>query len=337
MRGWLATAAQLYGSPKAARAAAGKLVALARKVGLNDAWRVVMRKLRAPTMPVEMLVGSPMESRLAFEDRWIPVAVTWSCRRTVSMVVLTKGNQALLDACLNSVASSVAAGAMLDVVVVNNGSDVVVPRNFPFAFSVMHESPHFNWSAFNNRAVKRTRGEFVIFLNDDVEALHGGWLDAMLDEGIRPSIGAVGAKLLYPSGLIQHIEVQIGLGDEAGHVAKFEPRTYSGPNGKYREPFTAMAVTGACLLTNRRAYDAVGGFDEDFPFNFNDVDYCLRLRKAGFKVRVTPLAELVHLETATRQLTVSSSERARFHMRWDAEIKRVRAASSLTQREQGQG
>jgi glycosyltransferase involved in cell wall biosynthesis len=288
-----------------------------------------MRKLQAPTLPVALLIDNPSRhGRLHFEDRWVDLDVRWSLKHSVSVIVLTRGNQVLIDACLRSMVRSVTSNALLEFIVVNNGAPVSVPEPFPFPVRQLREERTFNWSAFNNSAAARASGEFLLFLNDDVEALHGGWLDAMLDEALRPGVGAVGAKLLYPNGMIQHIEVALGLGGEAGHASKFEPRSYPGPQGKYRGPFSAEAVTGACLLTSRAAFDAVHGFDEVFALNYNDVDYCLRLREAGFDVRVTPLAELLHHETVTRQLGASTTEKVRFMVRWGGRVERAQQAHS---------
>ena len=159
----------------------------------------------------------------------------------------------------------------------------------------------FNFSRIINRGATAASGEFLLLLNNDVEALQPGWLEEMLSRMAEPDVGAVGAALLWPSGVVQHGGVVLGPKFAALHA--FNDRIESDPGyaDLLRVAHECSAVTAACLLTERRLFLAAGGFDEyRFPVNFNDVDYCLRLRAGGLRVVLTPHARLLHRESATR-------------------------------------
>jgi GT2 family glycosyltransferase len=151
----------------------------------------------------------------------------------------------------------------------------------------------FNFARLNNRAVLEARGRYVLFLNDDTEPLDPLWLSALEEHAQRPEVGAVGARLLYPDGRIQHAGIVTGIHGIAGHPGRF---TRAQPNLVRN----VSAVTAACLMMRREVYAAVGGFDEALPVNSNDVDLCLRLRERGYLVVYTPHAVVRHYESQTR-------------------------------------
>lgn len=312
-RGRVVEVVRLYGSPRRLWAMVHKAVRVLAEHGARELMHRVHRKLKRPGLPLDLL-GRAAERRLVFENRWVQSGAGLCSSHSVTVIILTKGNQALLDTCLGSLARSVDSSALVDILVVTNGGPVRPPEPYPFPVRILTESRPFNWSAYNNRAVAVAQGEFLLFLNDDVEALHGGWLDAMIASALSPGVGVVGAKLLFPEGVIQHWGVELGLGGEAGHRHKFEERD----SGKDRSTLIEAvdAVTGACLLTSRALSQELGGFDVCFPLNYNDVDYCLRSAQAGWRVVVCSEAELLHLETATRSFGVSAEERRRFQRRW---------------------
>ncbi|MBV8739531.1 MAG: glycosyltransferase, partial [Alphaproteobacteria bacterium] len=178
----------------------------------------------------------------------------------------------------------------------------------------------FNYSAINNFAVQQATGEIVVLLNNDTIVIGADWLREMVSHVMRPMVGAVGAKLLYPDDTIQHGGVVLGIGSfdggpgVAGHFGHGQPRDepgYFGQNALTRE---LSACTGACLALRRDVYQGIGGLDgEHLPVAFNDVDLCIRLRQRGYKIIWTPFAELYHLESASRGLDLSEEKAARFN------------------------
>ncbi len=159
----------------------------------------------------------------------------------------------------------------------------------------------FNYSAINNAAARECNSPVLLFLNDDTSVIEPGWLEAMVELAVRPEVGAVGAKLLYPDGRIQHAGVVMGIFDNCGHAFK-------GLDGSTSHYFdfpdvirNVSAVTGACLMTRSDVFWQVGGFDEEqFAVAFNDIDLCLKISSAGFKVLYTPHALLYHYEAFSK-------------------------------------
>ncbi len=160
----------------------------------------------------------------------------------------------------------------------------------------------FDFSAKCNLGAAHATGDVLLFLNDDTEVITPGWLEAMLELGARPEVGAVGGKLLYPDGRIQHAGVVAGIFGNAGHA-------FRGLDGSARHYFdlpdvirNVSAVTGACLLVRSEVFQSVGGFDDaGLPIDFNDIDLCLRLRQRGYRVLYTPHAVLRHHEGLSKQ------------------------------------
>jgi GT2 family glycosyltransferase len=181
----------------------------------------------------------------------------------------------------------------------------------------------FNFAAKVNFAAHYARGEHLLLLNDDIEVIGEEWLSAMLEFSQQRDVGAVGAKLYFPDGRLQHIGVVIGIGGGACHIFSGEPKTHPGYFGAAKTIRDFSAVTGACMMTSRAAFDRIGGFDPTFLTDFNDVDYCLRLRALGYRIVYTPFAELHHYEGATfgsRERIVNPAEVQAFGDRWGAVI-----------------
>jgi O-antigen biosynthesis protein len=165
----------------------------------------------------------------------------------------------------------------------------------------------FNYSAINNFGVQEATGEVVVLLNNDIDVIDGGWLREMVSFAVRLDVGAVGAKLLYPDGRIQHAGVVLGVGTHAdgpgvaGHFGHFEAGDALGYFGQFVLARELSAVTGACLAMRKEVYVSIGGLDaEHLPVSFNDVDLCLRIRSHGLRIVWTPFALLHHLESASR-------------------------------------
>ncbi len=157
----------------------------------------------------------------------------------------------------------------------------------------------FNFSRKINLGASHANGEHLVLLNDDVEVTDPEWLSSMLEQSQDPGVGAVGAKLLYPDGRLQHIGMVLGVGGIAAHAFHQHPGASPGYASSALSIRNYSAVTAACLMTRREVFHEVGGFDEALPVDFNDIDFCLRIRKAGLRVVFTPYAQLFHHESAS--------------------------------------
>ena len=171
----------------------------------------------------------------------------------------------------------------------------------------------FNFSAINNFAVRHTSAEILGLINNDIEPINDGWLEEMVRQACRKEIGCVGAKLYYPNDTVQHAGVILGIGCVAGHSHKYANRNEHGYFSRLRLVQNLSAVTGACMVVRRNVFDEVGGLDENLAVAFNDVDFCLRVRGAGYRNLWTPYAEAYHHESKTRgeDNTPEKRERAR--------------------------
>lgn len=187
-------------------------------------------------------------------------------------------------------------------------------------FARVPYSGPFDFARMCNLGAREARGEILVFLNDDVAPLHAEWLTAMVAQAQRPDAGAVGARLLYPNGAIQHAGMAIGIMNGAGH-----PQRHTFGSGYWNWWPLARdisAVTGACLAVRRSVFEELGGFDPLFPVNYNDADLCLRARRAGYRVIYEPAAVLAHAECGTRRPGIRYAERNLWMARWDAWVER---------------
>jgi GT2 family glycosyltransferase len=175
--------------------------------------------------------------------------------------------------------------------------------------TVLRDRREFNYSALNNAAVERARGQMVLLLNNDVEAVEPGWLKEMVAQLARPGVAAVGAKLLFPNRRIQHAGIILGMGGVAAHGHRDREAHDAGYFGRTALVQDLSAVTGACMLVWRHLYLQLGGLDEQLAVAFNDVDFCLRLRSAGWRIVYTPFACLIHHESVTRGAENADSPR----------------------------
>ena len=176
----------------------------------------------------------------------------------------------------------------------------------------------FNYSAINNFAAKEAKGEYLLFLNNDVEILTPDWIEEMLQNCQQENVAAVGAKLYYPDDTIQHAGVVLGLGGIAGHIMCRASREDPGYFGRMISVQEISAVTAACMMVKKADFDEAGGFDETFRVAFNDIDLCMKFRAAGKKIVFTPYAELYHYESKSRGLEDTPEKQFRF----DKEVKR---------------
>jgi GT2 family glycosyltransferase len=235
----------------------------------------------------------------------------------VSIVIPTRDRLALLRGCVESILERTTY-APFEVIVVDNNSRE--PETLAWFGQIAADGrvrilPYpeaFNFSAINNFAVRQARGDVIALVNNDIEVIAPDWLEEMAGHALRPEIGCVGAKLLYPDGSVQHAGVVLGLGGLAGHAHKGLPRSEPGYAGRAVAACNVSAVTAACLVVRRSIYEEAGGLDEELAVAFNDVDFCLKVLRAGYLNLWTPFAELIHHESASRGPETSRPQAERF-------------------------
>jgi GT2 family glycosyltransferase len=223
----------------------------------------------------------------------------------VSIIIPTRDNASYLRRCLQSIRAG-APALSYDVALVDSGSQEQATRSLYSELAqnervqIVDFTGPFNYSAAINLGARRASGEILVFLNNDTEALDSEWLAELARWASRPEIGVVGARLAYPDGTIQHAGIVLGMEGHASHVFGGARPGDFGPFGSpdwYRD---YSAVTGACMAMRRAVFEEVGGFDERFELVFSDVDFCLRVIQAGYRVVYTPFAHLMHYEGRTR-------------------------------------
>jgi GT2 family glycosyltransferase len=229
-------------------------------------------------------------------------------RPLVSLIIPTRDRVDLLKGCVESILSRTIY-ENYEIIVIDNNSREPETQAYLAQLRqranarVLSYAGSFNYSAINNFAVGHASGEIVGLINNDIEAISPEWLGEMVSWAVQPDIGCVGAKLYYADQRIQHAGVILGLGGVAGHSHKYASREDPGYFYRLKVVQNLSAVTGACLLVRKEIYDAVGGLNErDLKIAFNDVDFCLRVREAGYSNVWTPYAELYHLESMSRGL-----------------------------------
>src|SRR5699024_6939228 len=220
----------------------------------------------------------------------------------VSILIPNKDHVEDLETCLHSLYAKTFY-ENFEVIVIENNSTDPATRAYYGKMQDRYErcrvvgySGSFNFSRINNFGRKFAQGKFLLLLNNDIEVINGNWLTELVAQASQPGVAACGAMLYYPDDTIQHAGIITGLGGYAGHSHKYHKRGGSGYMFRLATVQDFSAVTAACLLVRTAAFDAVQGMDEGFTVAFNDVDFCLRLRKAGWRVVWTPYAELYHHE-----------------------------------------
>ncbi len=233
----------------------------------------------------------------------------------VTVIVLTKDRASLLNACVRGVLEQTDYGAV-ELLIVDNGSTDPEARSLLASLErrqgvrVLRRPEPFNFAALNNAAAAEAQGDILLLLNNDVEALQPNWLSEMVSHAVRADVGAVGARLLYPNGTVQHAGILLGPDGAATHVGRGAAPDDPGYLGQLARTRDLSAVTGACLAIRAPVWQAVGGMDERLAVTWNDVDLCLRVRSAGLRVIWTPHATLLHREAATRGLEADDPARA---------------------------
>ena len=251
-------------------------------------------------------------------------------RPLVSIIIPNRDHMETLRRAIDSIMSRTTYGNF-EVIIVENGSTeentfLYYERieNRYANVKVLTWTQPFNYSAINNFGVAEARGDYLLFLNNDIEVITPDWIEDMLSICQREECGACGARLIFPNNTIQHIGVVIGMGGAAGHMFSGED-AYS-PHSNPRSCLTQnlSAATAACLMVKRSAFEEIGGFDENLQVAFNDVDLCLKLREAGYLVAVNASAELYHYESLTRGSDKARDDNAK-HERFLRESGTIRS------------
>ena len=251
----------------------------------------------------------------------------------ISIVIPNKDHVEDLRRCITSIEKK-STWKNYEIVVVENNSVEQSIRDYykelesdPKVKIITYEGG-FNYSKINNAGVKETKGEYLLFLNNDTEVISSDWMEQLLMYAQRKDVGAVGAKLYYADNTIQHAGVVIGLGAHrsAGHTHYKMPREHLGYMGRLCYAQDVTAVTGACLMVKKSIYEEVDGLDESFTISLNDVDLCLKIREKGYLNIFTPFAELYHYESKTRgmeegeKLRRYERECAHFRDKWKEQL-----------------
>lgn len=242
----------------------------------------------------------------------------------ISVIIPNKDHTDDLELCLFSMTRK-STYRNYEILIVENNSEKEetfeyyrkLPDRYPKA-RVLTWEKEFNYSAINNFAAKEAKGEYLLFLNNDVEILTPDWMEEMLQNCQQENVAAVGAKLYYPDDTIQHAGVVLGLGGIAGHIMCRASKGDPGYFGRMISVQEISALTAACMMVKKSDFDAVGGLDETFQVAFNDIDLCMKFRAAGKKIIFTPYAELYHYESKSRGLEDTPEKQFRF----DKEVKR---------------
>jgi O-antigen biosynthesis protein len=223
---------------------------------------------------------------------------------TVSILVPSKDRVDLLRNCLRGLRRT--SYRDHEILLLDNGSTCPHTKRYLERgqalnrFKVIPCPGPFNFARICNQGARFATGDFLIFLNNDVEVSSSDWLDHLLRLGCAPAVGIVGATLLYPDGTLQHAGIFPQVNGQWSHAYRGLPQDHPGKNGELLDARTVPAVTGACLLIRRSLFQELGGFDEYYHLTMNDVDLCLRVRQRGLKVAITPHARLFHYESMSR-------------------------------------
>lgn len=285
--------------------------------------------------PLSSLVPLDLVAKVPHAARRLQAALPSAARElTVSLVIPTRDHAGLLKRCIDTI-RAFTPWPSLEIIVIDNGS--VEQETLAYFAQLAREGVRvlpmpgpFNYADLNNRAIAQATGDIVGLINNDIEALHEGWLDEIVAQLLRPGVGAVGAKLLWPNGMVQHGGVLLGVGNVAGHFGNRLADADWGDHGRNQVVQQVSGCTAACLFLRRKDYIDLGGMDaQAFPVAFNDVDLCLKVRAAGKAIVWTPFAKLLHAESASRGHEDTPQKKARaqrevdeLRRRWGAVLLR---------------
>lgn len=244
----------------------------------------------------------------------------------ISIIIPNKDEKETLEKCICSIREKSTYHNYEILIVENNSTS---PEIFKYYTKLEKEKDirilrwkgEFNYSAINNFAVKAARGKYLLFLNNDITVISPDWLQEFLSNCQREEVGAVGARLYYPDDTIQHAGCVIGIGGIAGHMFVNMKRERTGYLHKAAIQQDLSAVTAACMMMKREAFERAGGFTEKLAVAFNDVDLCLKVRQAGYLIVYNPWVEMYHMESKTR----GAEDDPRKVRRFQSEIEYMRS------------
>ena len=260
---------------------------------------------------------------IAGEVRATAIEGTWRVKRAVSkgkvsIIIPTCAAHGYIETCIKSLRGKTAY-TDYEIICIDNIPDadiawkVWLQQN---ADKVVEIKEAFNWSVFNNRAAEVADGAFLLFLNDDIEIIEDGWLDAMMEHAARPEVGITGPQLLYRDGKIQHAGMFLANNGIGRHAFRFAANDDPGYFGLALTQRNVIAVTGACMLVRRETFQRLGCFDEAHEIVNNDLDFCLRVHRAGLLTVFTPYATLIHYELASRANMKDVFDLTHFNAAW---------------------
>ena len=243
----------------------------------------------------------------------------------VSIIIPFKDKPELLRMCVESILEKSSYSNFEIIGISNNSSEEATVaemerlKSLDARISFYEHNVPFNFSEINNYAVRNhANGEHIQLLNNDIEILAEAWIESLLEFSQRKDVGAVGAKLYYPDGRLQHAGIIMGIGGIAGHSHKYLEGSHHGYFSRPNIVQNLSAVTGACLMVKRQIFDEVDGLDEDnLKIAFNDVDFCLRIREKGYLNVFTPYCEAIHHESISRGHEITLEQQKRFNREVD--------------------
>lgn len=251
----------------------------------------------------------------------------------ISILIPSMNHRETLKKCLDSIREKTTYQNYEIIIIENNSTEQTIFEYYEklkndSQITIVKWEGKFNFSAINNYGARYAKGEYFLLLNNDVEVITPNWLEEMLMFAQRKDVGAVGCMLYYPDDTIQHAGVIMGIGGVAGHSHKYFKRNSYGYMSRLTIAQNLSCVTVACMMIPRHVYDETGGLDESFQVAFNDVDLCMRVRKAGYLIVFTPYAELYHYESKSRGLEDTPEKQKRFQgevlhfqERWKKELE----------------
>jgi GT2 family glycosyltransferase len=244
--------------------------------------------------------------------------------KRVSIIIPTRNLGTILNKCLESIFQK-STYPDYEVIVIDNGSTEAKTLSIisqwleqqPERFKCYPLDIPFNYSQLNNYAASKAEGDYLLFLNNDTEVVTPDWIEAMVEQAQRASIGAVGALLLYPDNSIQHAGVVLGLGGVAAHSHRYFPATTPGYVCQVKTINNYSAITGACLMCRREIFAEIGGFDETLAVAYNDIDLCLEMSNLGYRNVYLPHVVLYHYESKSRGYEDTPEKITRLHKEAD--------------------